>query len=332
MLSVQIISDSDLDGIVSAFIIEYALKLKGNYQVSVQYTRPSTIDVVVHSLAEKEIDWVIFTDLCPKDVELLKLFNGRVTIIDHHRTGERRYKDAESFETYIDASGAHSAASLALKYSKERILTSDHPKYLQLNKLDRLAELTRDWDLWILAIPESRILALASEVLSPREMASELKNCLDDENTYNFPPTWINRVIYYAYKIALKEIEASEELAVQTTGHRILNWNGVTFHLITAVCFGYGSVVADFLNRSNGGDNVILLLDLKERQFRIRTNRNDVDLSKIAELFDGGGHPKAAGFTHETAFASFFKNMGRFGDIITQQMIQLVEKQYETVS
>jgi len=332
MMNVQIITDNDLDGIVAALVIEYALKLKGNYNIGIRYTHHSTLLRMLENMDPDHIDWLILTDLAPDNAHLLKRFPCRITVIDHHLGSVHRLADQPYVERFLNTSGQHCAASLALLYAKEHILGSAHPNYTDLSVFNRLVEITRDWDLWILKIPESRILALAADVMDPRIIHSELKRYLDLESRQEFQITWINRTIYQAYAIALKEIEESEELAIRTQTHLMLNWNGMVCNFITAVCFGYASMVADFLNRSNGGDNVILLLDLKTRRFSLRTDRSDIDVSQIAKRFGGGGHPKAAGFEHEIAFNSLFKDMGRFGEIIANQLNQPLEIYHETVS
>jgi nanoRNase/pAp phosphatase (c-di-AMP/oligoRNAs hydrolase) len=70
--------------------------------------------------------------------------------------------------------------------------------------------------------------------------------------------------------------------------------NGVT--LRTACCFGYSSEVAAHLYE-NTTRTVIALFDLRSQGVSLRRSPDcEVDLSKLAEQFGGGGHAAASGF------------------------------------
>ncbi len=56
--------------------------------------------------------------------------------------------------------------------------------------------------------------------------------------------------------------------------------------------------LASFLNTLKNAKAVLVLTELDDGRVKgsFRTNRNDVDVSKFAQAFGGGGHQKAAGF------------------------------------
>ncbi|MDK2600548.1 DHHA1 domain-containing protein [Bacillus stercoris] len=50
----------------------------------------------------------------------------------------------------------------------------------------------------------------------------------------------------------------------------------------------------ELCNRNHGIDYVAIL-DLGSGKISFRTSKDDIDVSKIAKIFGGGGHPKASG-------------------------------------
>ena len=56
----------------------------------------------------------------------------------------------------------------------------------------------------------------------------------------------------------------------------------------------------------------MVLKELTEGKVKgsFRTTRDDVDVSALAQLFGGGGHKKAAGFTMEGDIQEVIKNLG----------------------
>lgn len=64
------------------------------------------------------------------------------------------------------------------------------------------------------------------------------------------------------------------------------------------------SGLIDLLNHTKEARFVLLATEDKPGKIRgsLRTHRNDIDLSRIAKLFGGGGHKKAAGFTSPGTF------------------------------
>ena len=57
--------------------------------------------------------------------------------------------------------------------------------------------------------------------------------------------------------------------------------------------------VADFMNTITDMKAALILRELPGGEIRVslRTTRDDVDVSKLAQIYGGGGHKKAAGFT-----------------------------------
>jgi len=56
--------------------------------------------------------------------------------------------------------------------------------------------------------------------------------------------------------------------------------------------------LTDFFNVIDGVDLVVFLrLRQGETKVSLRTTKNNIDVSRLAQLFGGGGHKKASGFT-----------------------------------
>lgn len=69
--------------------------------------------------------------------------------------------------------------------------------------------------------------------------------------------------------------------------------------------------IANFLNNLGEGKACLVLKELGEGKIKgsFRTTRDDVDVSAMAQLFGGGGHKKAAGFTMDGAIESGLVNI-----------------------
>lgn len=66
--------------------------------------------------------------------------------------------------------------------------------------------------------------------------------------------------------------------------------------ILTCFTSIYQSEIGKFFYDKFNDIDVILMIDMNNHSISMRTNKKDIDLSKIAKRLNGGGHPKAAGF------------------------------------
>jgi len=236
-------------------------------------------DSAEHELWITDISW---TD--PRaDAQLTELQKHGVRIfwIDHHRTAIERYRAGQVqvpfFQVVLDES--YAASRLTYDFLRGRYPGAALPPFL-----GHLVELADDNDRWLHRLQDSHALALAVGVLGAESFAELLQ--------FAQLGSWGDR-LREAHMRALSEIEQSVALADATRCERRLSQLGVT--LVTAVCDGYPSEVADRWN-ATARESVFAFFDLRSRTVSFRRSPDcEVDLSQVARRLGGGGHPAASG-------------------------------------
>jgi uncharacterized protein len=293
--TIQIISHgpSCLDGVMAAAAI--ARFFEGN-RVFASLPGNSDSDRAIQSLKLRDKsggDEIWITDLSwtqPQTAAHLKELSeagARVYWIDHHRTAVSRANEPEFKVPFAGKvlSEEYSAARLTFDFLKQREgeLSSDE-KRREFELFRRFAEIADDHDRWVHKIAESPDWALAVQTLGGIPSYREIIKLRE--------PT-MSRRLREALRAAQEAMRKSIELADSTLVVRELG-NGVT--LRTACCFGYSSEVAAHLYE-NTTRTVIALFDLRSQGVSLRRSPDcEVDLSKLAEQFGGGGHAAASGF------------------------------------
>jgi len=211
---------------------------------------------------------------------------ARIFWIDHHRTAVSR-ADADEFKVSFAGkllSEEYSAARLTFEFLKRREDELSDEKRRDFEAFRRFAEIADDHDRWIHAIPESPDWALAVQTMGGIPAYREIIKLREPK---------MSRRLREALQAGKDGMRRSMELADATLVERPLA-NGMS--LRTACCFGYSSEVAAHLYE-NTTRTVIALFDLRSQGVSLRRSADcDVDLSKLAEQFGGGGHPAASGF------------------------------------
>ncbi|HEY2773018.1 MAG TPA: hypothetical protein VGK20_03075 [Candidatus Binatia bacterium] len=239
---------------------------------------------------ENEELWI--TDISWRDDETTSHLNALVdrglelNWIDHHKSAlEAREKGKlhASFTSYV----------LDMKYAASRLLFDElcsrdaaaghsNPDLLALENLVRTAD---DNDRWILAIEGSRELALTVRAMEQNDayrallaMGSDLEYGPELRRAHDR----VQRELASTFKLAentctVKEVPARE------------------LRVIASECDGYSGEIADRW-RQRWQRGVFALYDRRGGgiSFR-RTPDCDVDLSRLATSFGGGGHEAAAG-------------------------------------
>jgi uncharacterized protein len=245
----------------------------------------------IRDKAEGDEIWI--TDLSwtqPKTAEHLKQLaaaGARIFWIDHHRTAVSR-ADAPEFKVPFAGkvlSEQYSAARLTFDYLKHREGELPSPEKRQaFEAFRRFTEIADDHDRWVHHIPESPDWALAVQTLGGAASYREVIRLREPK---------MSRRLREALLSGQDAMHRSIELAKATLVERPLS-NGVSIR--TACCFGYSSEVAAHLYE-NTTRTVVALFDLRSQGVSLRRSADcDVDLSKVAEQFGGGGHAAASGF------------------------------------
>jgi oligoribonuclease NrnB/cAMP/cGMP phosphodiesterase (DHH superfamily) len=215
----------------------------------------------------------------------------RLVWIDHHRTAIERLKrgvlDVPLGAMVVE--DTYAASKLVFDHLKSRLVAEqrtpsgrdeDAAKFLALEKLVALAD---DNDRWIHALPGSRELALTVGAMHDTTAYRELLG-VDADVTYT-------PAMREAEARVTAEVAATHALAEKTRRERKVG--AVT--VLAAWCVGYPSEIGDAWGKATA-NAVVALYDTKSAgvSFR-RSPACQVDLSRVAETFGGGGHAAAAG-------------------------------------
>ncbi len=211
---------------------------------------------------------------------------AKIYWIDHHRTAVSR-ADAPEFKVPFAGkvlSEQFSAARLTFDYLRR--MASELPRARQedFERFEPFALIADDHDRWVHKIPESPDWALAVQTLGGSAAYREVVR-LDEPK--------MSRKLRGAFESGRDAMRRSIELAHATQVDRKLA-NGITVR--TACCFGYSSEVASKLYAGQHA-MVVALFDLRSQGVSLRRSADcEVDLSRLAEEFGGGGHAAASGF------------------------------------
>ncbi len=292
--TIQIVSHgpSCLDGVMAAAAV--AKFFEGNH-VYANLPGNNESDRAIQGLKLRDksgADEIWITDLSWTKSETaahlkeLSEAGARVFWIDHHRTAVSRAGAPEFKVPFAGKvlSEKYSAARLTFEYLKRRENELSAEKRRDFESFRRFAEIADDHDRWVHKIPESPEWALAVQTLG---------GILSYREIIKLQEPKMSRRLREALRAGQDAMRRSMELADSTLVVRELG-NGVTIR--TACCFGYSSEVAAHLYE-NTTQTVIALFDLRSQGVSLRRSPDcEVDLSKLAEQFGGGGHAAASGF------------------------------------
>lgn len=221
-------------------------------------------------LKNREI-YVVDNSLTPSTVERLERSGSQVVVIDHHGSSKR---DVEQGTRFVFDLG-HSGAVLAWRFF--------HPQ----QPMPELLRYIEDGDLWKFRLPHAHFLlsyiytrpftfaewsTLAREIEAPRGRAKALA---------------LGKVISEYDRVLIDEtvVKASR---VRFAGHTVLAVNSSLKRL--------GSEVGHALIQKLPPISIVWYEAGGACRVSLRSSKA-VDVSKIAQRFGGGGHPRAAGFT-----------------------------------
>jgi oligoribonuclease NrnB/cAMP/cGMP phosphodiesterase (DHH superfamily) len=205
--------------------------------------------------------------------------------VDHHRTALERYRRGGVNVRFTDKvlSEAYAATRLTYEYLRTR-LRRERRQNDWFDALRRLVSMADDNDRWIHQVPGSRELGLVVSLLGPVAYGELLNS--DPEVTYTPRMREAQRQLQDELRRSFEVAERSRVV------HRVPRHS---LSVVTAVCHGYPSEVADAWGKS-ARNTVFALFDGRSLSVSLRRSPDcTVDLSVLAQRFGGGGHPAAAG-------------------------------------
>ena len=289
-----------LDGMVAAACVG---RLYPSSRITPIFVHPSGVDGAIDDVARasgraKDL-WI--TDVTWRDPATEDRFQEliqkgwRIFWIDHHtialEKNERRIRTLGL--TGWVASDRFSAAKLVYDYmmSSRDLLGQPPARLKQFKKAVTLAD---DNDRWIHKFPASRKLAMTVTALGGAVAYREMMR-LDSGLSYS-------PKMRAAFDRANRDLSQSINLARRTRIEHVMDPSDLK--VVVALCHGFTSEVAEALRRDMlpgkgmaETQAVFLLYSLEDERISLRRSLScDLNLSKLAGQFGGGGHPAAAGF------------------------------------
>jgi oligoribonuclease NrnB/cAMP/cGMP phosphodiesterase (DHH superfamily) len=242
-----------------------------------------------HELWITDISWT--EPASDAHLKTLAAAGTRITWIDHHRTAIERLKrgalDVPFAAMVVEDTCAASRLvyeHLERRFASEGTTPSGRPADADaFRALAKLVALADDNDRWIHALAGSRELALTVGAMRNTDAYRELLR-VDADVTYT-------PAMREAEARVTAEVAATHALAERTRRSHAVG--DVT--VLAAWCAGYPSEIGDAWGKATPRA-VIALYDTKSDGVSFRRSPNcPVDLSRVAEVFGGGGHAAAAG-------------------------------------
>lgn len=202
-----------------------------------------------------------------------------VLIIDHHDTSANKLKDIEPQYKIFDTN--HSAAVLTWKYVFPNIPIPLLLQYIQDRDTSRNSmEFTNEFFVWFSTIPQ--VFDMYEKYLDNNVLTKMIKNY--GVIYYKLNSYYVNGSAEHA-KASFTMIQIENKITYYFIGYH--NQTNFKSDVGNAIMSKYKNL--DFSAVYSISDNTY------KSKFALRSTNNSVDVSKIAELFGGGGHRNAAG-------------------------------------
>lgn len=285
----QLLSHNDLDGVSCGILAKLAFK----ENVKVRYNSVASLNREIESFLEEEKNdtFLFITDLSPNEGNISRLNefykkNKNIQLIDHHKTALSLNEFEWGMVVVEDGEGKlTSATSLFYQYLIDREL-------LQPTKsLDEFVELVRQYDTWeweknknerarrlnslfyLISIDEFE------EIMIERLRQNEQFEFDDFETRLlNMEDNKIERYIRFK-KREIVQAQIDKEIV------------GVVY------AESYHSELGNELGKEHPHLDYIAMVNMGTKKISLRTIHDDIDVSKIANKYGGGGHQKASGCT-----------------------------------
>lgn len=285
---IKLFTHTDLDGVGCAILA----KLAFGEEVDISYCNYDDIDVMVKEFITKEnnIDMCHITDIRIVD-ELANEIDEKFDnfyVLDHHPTALYLNKYSwctvtiENEETHIKTSGTEMYYHWLI----------DNGYLYESDVLSRFAELVRNYDTWRWSeLGEDGVICKqVNDLMYLYGRDRFITWCISEIHDDVFPR------LYSADELLLntkqKEIdeyveEKNEQLFISPMCGRVC---GFVF------AEKYVSELGNRLCKMHPEIDYVAMIDMGSKTVSYRTVKDDIDLGKdVAQLFGGGGHPKAAG-------------------------------------
>lgn len=274
---IKIITHTDLDGSGCAIVAKYFF----GDRIEVTHADYNNLEEVVNNILQRmdEYEMIYFTDICPEEEDVIKLSKfGNIHIFDHHKS---RAEFADKYDI-IHLELSECGTKLFYEY-----LISQYGEDRRNDKLEKFVDLVDRYDRWVEDDPEK-------------------KKQADDLNAifYFYGPNWFENKRGYdphqdvldRERFILQVLDFNEEFYIKRQLKKVepLRVGNKLFALSFAT--KSTSKVANAINKIGVYDGVVMP---EPTLNTVTLYSHSEDVSVIATKLGGGGHPGAAGFTHD---------------------------------
>ncbi|MGC8661787.1 MAG: DHHA1 domain-containing protein [Nitrososphaeria archaeon] len=289
MLNVIVSHKADLDGVASAALM--IRKFVKNSEPFIIFMRDyeDESEVIPSALLGLRDCKVYISDISimlkgfDKILERISKIDGKVLWTDHHEYTEENMKMLKDLgvDLMIDPNSPAAAILVAQRYG----LDDEHSK--------RLVDMATQSDSW--KIREEKVMDLVNiidyynylEKKMERSRLASLSCILAQNDPDKMPAEDLKAVLEHYKKVKGRAFEK----VLSTSTETVLN--GLKFRFALSPSIISGTQATDLLIKNFKADVYIAIKE--DGGVSFRRGRDDIDLSKMAALFGGGGHAYAAG-------------------------------------
>lgn len=284
-----LVSHNDLDGIGAVVLAKATLDNLETHMIS----GSDEANSFIHEIIKNDADSIIYiTDLSVNE-EIAKLLDERtnVYLFDHHPTAEHLKKFGWC-TIHLDTNNKKCATKLFYEY------LLDHVPYESIETLklyQNFVDNVNDWDTWLWEEKENITAKELNDLYFMTDADYFINRFLDN---YSVVFTEKER---FALDLRTKEIskyiEEKNSLLRKYTRKFVIDGVEQTYSYGVVTSESHNSECGNELGILNPDLDFILLFNASTGKVSLRSRKDDVDLSKIAKMNNGGGHQKAAGYT-----------------------------------
>lgn len=286
---IKLFTHTDLDGVGCAILA----KLAFGEEVDISYCNYDDINENVMNYLnhnDDSLSYIYITDICVNE-EVAELLDkrGGVVLLDHHPTALELNKYPWCKVMIEDLNGVKTSGTKMFYHWLGGCLNEE----LKTNEaLSRFAELVRNYDTWRWSeLGEDGVICKqVNDLMYLYGRDKFITWCISEIHDEVFPR------LYSADELLLNTKQKEIDEYVEEKNEQLF-----TSPMCGRVCgfvFAekYVSELGNRLCRMHPEIDYVAMIDMGSKTVSYRTVKDDIDLGKdVAQLFGGGGHPKAAG-------------------------------------
>jgi len=298
--NVKVFTHSDLDGIGCGVLLKYIYKEILNCKIDISYVDYNNVDRKIFEFLSdeeniKNFDYLYITDISFKDERIIDLINNSgmtVRLIDHHVTAEWLNDYNFAVVTSVNEDGIkESGTSLVYKLLLKNNLSDN-------KTISGFVDLVRSFDTWdwkkentIEAYNLNQLFRINGKFKFTEKILDLFLEGNHIGNKNKELPLFDETDMELLKK---NEKEINDYVSKKFASLKIIDFHGYKTGVVFLDRFhnNVSEHIFDTLDEEEIDINLVINIPIN---FSIRS-RKDIDVSKIAQIYNGGGHYHAAGF------------------------------------